>query len=121
MVNPCTRCGGVRWAPLTKDLVICTLCGRIHTVEEAFGSSRIPELLELLKPSEVARFLKVSSTTIDRWVREGKIRAIRLPDGRLRIPEDVLLELVGGEVGVPPTHTLKGSKSSKSSRGFEGG
>lgn len=37
-------------------------------------------------PEEVAKECGVSGDTVRRWIREGKIRAIRLPGGRYRIP-----------------------------------
>ena len=36
---------------------------------------------ELMTPSEVAEALKVNDETIHRWVREGRLPAIRLPGG----------------------------------------
>jgi excisionase family DNA binding protein len=43
----------------------------------------------LLTPQEVATMAGVSAATIKREVRRGRLRAIRVGDGRLiRIPED---------------------------------
>jgi putative resolvase len=40
---------------------------------------------ELLTTAEAAKMLKVSQKTIDRWVRLGHLRAVRLPTGRYRV------------------------------------
>jgi len=40
----------------------------------------------LFKPSEVAKMLNVDRHTVTRWIREGKIKAIKLPSSRYRIP-----------------------------------
>jgi excisionase family DNA binding protein len=53
---------------------------------------------ELLTSTEAARLLRVSKSTIARYVRLGQLRAYRLPSGYLRFRrEDVeaLLELLG--------------------------
>ncbi len=51
------------------------------------------EKLELLTPKEVAEILRVSPRTVQRWVKEGKLRAVRV--GRLwRIPSTALTELL---------------------------
>lgn len=39
---------------------------------------------DLLSPKEAARLLNVSYKTLWRWWKEGKIRAVRLPSGRLK-------------------------------------
>ena len=51
---------------------------------------------KLLKISEVAKILNVSRHTILNWIREGKIRAIRLPSGRYRIPESEVRKILEG-------------------------
>jgi len=40
---------------------------------------------ELLTTAQVARLLNVSQKTVARWARLGKIKAVRLPSGQLRI------------------------------------
>jgi putative resolvase len=42
---------------------------------------------KLLTTSEVARILNVTRHAVDKWIREGRMKAIRLPGGRYRIPE----------------------------------
>jgi len=41
----------------------------------------------LLTTGEVAKRLQVSRMTVDRWIRGGKLRAIRYPSGRYKVPE----------------------------------
>jgi putative resolvase len=55
---------------------------------------------ELITTAEAARLLSVSQTTIDRWIRLGHLRAVRLPSGRYRVPReevDKLLREAKGE------------------------
>lgn len=37
---------------------------------------------ELITPEEVMKLLKISRATLNRWVKAGKIRALKLGDGR---------------------------------------
>lgn len=52
---------------------------------------------ELLTPGEVAKMLRVSPDTITRWIRLGRLRAVKLPSGTYRIArrdvENMLREL----------------------------
>lgn len=41
----------------------------------------------LLRPKEVCQRLGISYATLSRWVREGKIKAIRTAGGKYRVPE----------------------------------
>lgn len=41
--------------------------------------------LDLLTPSQVAGLWKVSLRTVQRYIAEGKLKAIRLPGGQYRI------------------------------------
>jgi len=43
---------------------------------------------KLLTTGEVASRLGVSVVTVIRWAKKGKIKAVFLPSGRIRIPED---------------------------------
>ena len=45
----------------------------------------------MLRSGEVAEILGVDRHTVIKWIRESRIKAVRLPSGRYRIPE--------GEVG----------------------
>ena len=53
------------------------------------------EELEFLTPKEVAGILRVSPRTVQRWVKEGRLRAVRV--GKLwRIPREALEEFLYG-------------------------
>lgn len=43
------------------------------------------KMSELLRPEQAARILNVNVETIRRWIRLGKLKAIKLPGGYLRI------------------------------------
>lgn len=45
---------------------------------------------KMLKTSEVARELGVSVYHVDRWIRQHKIAAFRLPSGTYRVSEEEL-------------------------------
>ena len=49
----------------------------------------------LLRPCEAARLLGVCVKTIQNWDRAGKIRCVRTPGGRRRIPMSEVLRLMG--------------------------
>jgi len=55
-----------------------------------------------MKVSEVAKILNVSRHTVLNWIRKGKMKAIRLPGGRYRIPESEVRRILegGGNKGV---------------------
>jgi excisionase family DNA binding protein len=58
------------------------------------------EMPRLLKPSEVARVLGVHRITVYQWIREGKIKAVRIRSGKrvwLRIPDEEVRKLIGGQ------------------------
>lgn len=58
-----------------------------------------PELLDgrLLKPGEVADWLRVDSKTVARWAAAGRLPSIRTPGGHLRFRlSDVLAAVEGG-------------------------
>jgi DNA binding domain, excisionase family len=50
----------------------------------------------LLRPKEVCQRLGISYPTLARWVREGKIRAIRTAGGKYRIPESEVRRIAEG-------------------------
>jgi putative resolvase len=52
---------------------------------------------EHLNPSQAAERLKVSQTTVRRWIRSGHLRAVRLPGGRYRIDDQVIEAILAGE------------------------
>jgi len=50
----------------------------------------------LLRSGEVAELLGVDRHTVVKWIKEGKIRAIKLPSGRYRIPESEVRKILEG-------------------------
>jgi excisionase family DNA binding protein len=59
--------------------------------------SVISELSErLLRPKEVCQRLGISYSTLSRWVREGRIKAIRTAGGKYRIPESEVRRIAEG-------------------------
>ena len=50
----------------------------------------------MLRSGEVAEVLGVDRHTVVKWIKEGKIRAIRLPSGRYRIPESEVKKILEG-------------------------
>ena len=42
---------------------------------------------ELLRPKDVAKVFGISVKTLWKWQREGIIRAVKLPTGKLRYPK----------------------------------
>jgi len=52
----------------------------------------------LLPPREACERLGISFITLKRWIYAGKIRAVRTPSGRWRIPESEIEKIIRGEV-----------------------
>jgi predicted site-specific integrase-resolvase len=52
--------------------------------------------MEILKPSEVAKLLKVSLLTLKRWHDSGKLVAKILPNGRRFYTKNQITELIQG-------------------------
>ena len=50
----------------------------------------------MLRPKEVCRRLGISYSTLSRWVREGRIRAIRTAGGKFRVPESEVRRIIEG-------------------------
>jgi excisionase family DNA binding protein len=50
----------------------------------------------LLRPKEVCKRLGISYPTLSRWVREGRIRAIRTAGGVFRVPESEVRRIAEG-------------------------
>jgi putative resolvase len=48
----------------------------------------------LLTAKQAAQLLQVSEETIWRWVRAGKMKAVRLPSGRIRIEESEIRRIM---------------------------
>ena len=45
---------------------------------------------------EVAEMLRVHQSTVTYWVRTGKVKAIRTPGGRIRIPREEVERILNG-------------------------
>ena len=50
----------------------------------------------MLRPKEVCQRLGISYSTLSRWVREGRIRAVRTAGGKFRIPESEVRRIAEG-------------------------
>ncbi len=48
---------------------------------------------KLLTTSEFAKTFNVTRHAVAKWIREGRINAIKLPGGRYRIPESEVEKL----------------------------
>jgi excisionase family DNA binding protein len=56
-----------------------------------------PGIQRLLKPREVAELFGVRTTTIARWVREGKLSPLRTPGGHRRYSRTAVREVLSAE------------------------
>ena len=54
----------------------------------------------LLPPRKACERLGISFTTLKRWIYSGKIRAVRTPSGRWKIPESEIEKIIGEKTGV---------------------
>jgi len=59
----------------------------------------LPELEKYHTPAQVAVIFEVKADTVRTWIKEGKIRYIKLPGGQLRIPESAVRELAQQRYG----------------------
>jgi len=53
----------------------------------------------LLRPKEACSRLGISYSTLRRWIKEGRIRAVQTLGGKYRIPESEVRRLLSGAVG----------------------
>jgi len=53
----------------------------------------------LLKPSEFCELVGISYRTFKRWVSEGRIRVVRTPTGRIRVPYSEVEQILGRKPG----------------------
>ncbi len=66
---------------------------------------------DILTPAEAAESLRISVSTLYDWIATKKIRSIRLPTGRLRIPAseiDSILQV--DETEIPSPRSRKSSR-----------
>ena len=52
---------------------------------------------KLLKPREFCEFVGISYRTFKRWVSEGRIRVVRTPTGRIRVPYSEVERILSGK------------------------
>jgi excisionase family DNA binding protein len=70
----------------------------MSTFTKSVTKISIKDLPDLLTIREVANLLRVSSLTIKRWGKKGKLPAIRINSrGDRRYKKDVVLKLLGVE------------------------
>ena len=55
-------------------------------------------------PTELAAILGVHRTTVDRYIREGKLRAVKLSERTYRIPLGAVLRLLAPDEVGPVRH-----------------
>jgi excisionase family DNA binding protein len=53
---------------------------------------------ELLYPAEYADELRVSLSSVRRWIRQGKVEHVRTPGGQVRIPRGALPRVQRGRL-----------------------
>ena len=53
----------------------------------------------LLRPREFCEAVGISYSTFKQWVREGRVRVVRTPSGRYRVPYSELERILRGEYG----------------------
>jgi putative resolvase len=51
----------------------------------------------LLRVKEAALLLNVSRKTVWKWIRDGRLKGVRLPSGRYRVPEGEVVRILRGE------------------------
>jgi len=71
----------------------------------------------LLRPKEACSRLGVSYSTLRRWVKEGRIRAVQTIGGKYRIPESEVRRLLSGAVGGEIRAIIYARVSSSDQRG----
>jgi putative resolvase len=52
---------------------------------------------KVLRPKEVCVRLGISYSTLSRWVREGRIKAVRIAGGKYRVPESKVRRVAEGQ------------------------
>lgn len=53
-----------------------------------------------MKPREFCNIVGISYRTFKRWVAEGRIRVVRTPTGRIRVPYSEVEQILGGRPGL---------------------
>jgi excisionase family DNA binding protein len=62
------------------------------------ASAILTVMTNLLTPEEVAERLRVSPRSVRRWIADGKLSAVTLPSGRVRIDEVAIDALIASGV-----------------------
>jgi len=75
----------------------------------------------LLRPKEVCQRLGISYPTLARWVREGRIRAVRTAGGKYRIPESEVMRIAEGLPVSKEVRAVIYARVSPSQKGRPGG
>ncbi len=75
---------------------------------------------EFLSPRDVCRMLNVSYITLWRWIKEGRIKAVRSPSGRYLIPRNEIERLKGEEKRVERTRAVIYARVSSSKQKEQG-
>jgi len=72
----------------------------------------------LLRPKEACSRLGISYSTLRRWIREGRIRAVQTIGGRYRIPESEVRRLLSGVAGGEARAVIYARVSSSDQRSY---
>jgi len=71
----------------------------------------------LLRPKEACQRLGISYPTLARWVKEGRIRAVRTAGGKYRIPESEVMRIAEGLPASKEVRAVIYARVSPSQRG----
>lgn len=69
-------------------------CREIKSICDIMGKIN----LELLTPADVMKILRISQPTLYLWLRQGKLKAIRIGGGQLRFLEEEIMKVIGKEL-----------------------
>jgi excisionase family DNA binding protein len=75
-------------ANMSSTLTTLILCGFVVLVNN--------QSEDYLTPAEAARIFGVTTTTLLRWVRSGRLQAVRLPSGQHRYRKEDVAKLTSG-------------------------
>lgn len=79
-----------------KEIILGLLKSVIDLLEREEGDeAKASPSSDLLMPGEAAKILGVHAVTVVRWVREGRLRAVKI-QRTVRIPREEIDKFVGG-------------------------